>query len=102
MTASSVSSTISGSHGLLTGDLIDLLIEAVVLPTDPVARSAVICELLNEVCDAVDWLHGAAAVLDDSVAQETASLRQLVVAAQDHRQRMRALGTNGVGHGGGR
>jgi hypothetical protein len=101
MTAASVSDTISGSHALLAGELVDSLIEAVVLPADPVARSAVICEVLNELCDAVDWLHGAATVSDDSVAEETAGLRQLVAAAHDHQQRMRALGTNGFGHGGG-
>jgi hypothetical protein len=28
------------------------MIEAVVLPTDPFGRSAVICDLINELCDA--------------------------------------------------
>ena len=102
MTAASVRNATSGSQGLLPGRLIDSLIEAVVLPADALARSEVVCELLNELCDAVDWLHGAETVQDDSVAQETASLRQVVVAGQDHRRRMRAVGTNGFGHGGAR
>ena len=102
MTAASVGSSISGSPGRLTGELIDSLIEAVVIPTDPLARSAVICELLNEVRDAVDWLHGAETLPDDPVAAENLSLRQLVGAAQDHQRRMRALCVDALGNGGGR
>jgi hypothetical protein len=100
MTAVSVSNSISGSRGLLSGELIDLLIEAVVLPADALARCEVICDLLNELCDAVDWLHESAPLPDDSFAEETASLRQLVVAAQDHQLRMRALCMDALGHGG--
>ena len=100
MRAASVSNGIPGSRGLLAGELIDSLIEAVVLPTDPLARSAVISELLHELFAAVDWLHGTATLPDDSVAEETASLRQLVVAAQDHERRMRALCSDALGHGG--
>jgi hypothetical protein len=100
MTATSVSNSISSSRGLLSGELIDSLIEAVVLPADALARSAVICDLLNELCDAVDWLHGSATLPDDSMDEERASLRQLVVAAQDHQLRMRALRIGAPGYGG--
>ena len=98
MTAVSVAKSVSDST--LPGELIDSLIEAVVLPTDAFARSAVICDLLNELCDAVDWLHGSATLPpDDSTAEESASLRQLMVAAQDHQLRMRAFGAHALGNG---
>jgi hypothetical protein len=100
MTAASATNTVSRSHGLLAGELVDSLIEAVVLPPDPLARSGVICELLNELYDAVDWLHGAETALTDPVAPETASLRQLVTAARDHQRRMRAFGAANYGFGG--
>ena len=90
MTAVSVAKSVSDST--LPGELIDSLIEAVVLPTDAFARSAVVCDLLNELCDAVEWLNGSATPPpDDSTSEESASLRQLMVAAQDHQLRMRAL-----------
>jgi hypothetical protein len=99
MTAASVTSSISGSRGLLAGELVDSLIEAVVLPADPLARSAVVCDLINELCDAVDWLHATEPQSNGSRAEETASLRQLVVAAHDHQLRMRTL-CNGASRNG--
>jgi hypothetical protein len=100
MTATALASSVSAS--LLPGKLIDSLIEAVVLPTDALARSAVVCELLNEVCDAVEWLHESATPPeDDAASHEVASLRQLLTAAQDHQLRMRALGPHPHGHGNG-
>ena len=48
MTTTALSSSVSAS--LLPGELIDSLIEAVVVPTDALTRSAVVCELLNELC----------------------------------------------------
>jgi hypothetical protein len=102
MTAASVRNDISGSRGLLAGELVDSLIEAVVLANDPLTRSAVVCELLNELCDAVDWLHGTATLPDASITEETVSLRQLVVAAQDHQKRMGALCSGALGHSGDR
>jgi hypothetical protein len=44
MTAASISDAITGSRGRLSGELIDSLIEAVVLPSDALTRSAVICD----------------------------------------------------------
>ena len=91
MTATALSSSVSAS--LLPGELIDSLLEAVVVPTDALTRSAVVCELLNELCNAVEWLHdGAISQPEDAGSKELASLRQLLTAAQDHQLRMRALG----------
>ena len=93
-------STINGSasaNTLVPGELIDLLIESVVLPYDPFARAASICNLLHEVCAAVEWLHDTETMLDDAPGVEVASLRQLVAAAQDHRRRMKILRADGTG-----
>lgn len=98
MTATALSSSVSTS--LLRGELIDSLIEAVVLPTDALARSAVVCELLNELCNAVEWLHESATLpRDDAPSQELAGLRQLLTAAQGHQLRMRALRAETRGNG---
>ena len=99
MSAASAGNGTSGSRGLLAGELIDSLIEAVVLPADPLARSAVVCDLIKELCDAVVWLHAAAPQPEDSLVEETASLRQLVVAAHDHQLRMRTLCNGASRHG---
>ena len=74
------------------GELVDLLIESVVLPQDPVARAAVICNLLSEMCAAVEWLHGPELSIDGMAGGEVASLRQLLAAGRDHHQRMKTLG----------
>lgn len=98
MTAASVFNSVSDSS--LPGELIDSLIEAVVLSTDASARSAVVCDLLNELCNAVEWLHGSATLLpDDPTTEESASLRQLVDAAHDHQLRMRSLDAHALGNG---
>jgi hypothetical protein len=90
MIETALSNSVSGS--LLPGELIDSLIEAVVVPTDASTRSAVVCELLKELCNAVEWLDdGAISPPDDASSKELASLRQLLTAAQDHQLRMRAL-----------
>jgi hypothetical protein len=98
MAATSVNDSISGSRGLLAGEFVDSLIEAVVLASGPLARSAVICELLKELCDAVEWLHAAETLPDDSADQETASLHELLVATHGHQFRMSALCTDAEGH----
>jgi hypothetical protein len=98
VTAASVSNSVSDSS--LPGELIDSLIEAVVLSTDASARSAVVCDLLKELCNAVEWLHGSETLLPaDPTSEESASLRQLVVAAHDHQLRMRALDAHALGNG---
>jgi hypothetical protein len=99
VTAASAKISVNGSHGRVSGELIDLLIEAVVLAGGPRARSAVVCDLLDELCNAVDWLHGTAPP-DNLSAAEAASLRQLLVAAQDHQLRMRKLGSQALAYGG--
>ena len=99
MTPASVTNRTDASRGRVSGELIDLLIEAVVLAGGPRARSAVACDLLNELANAVDWLHGTAPANNVSAA-EAASLRQLIAAAQDHQLRMRKLSNDAVGYGG--
>jgi hypothetical protein len=83
----------------VAGELIDGLIEAVVLPRDPRARSAVICNLVHEMCVAVEWLPAGDAELDGAVDDELLSLRQLGLAAQDHHDRMCALGAHAAAFG---
>lgn len=82
------------------GELVDLLIESVVLPKDPVARAAVIYTLVGEMCASVEWLHGPEAARDDAASRELASLRRLAAASQDHHLRMEALGPVGSVHRG--
>ena len=92
-------STFNGSASastLVPGELIDSLIESVVLPYDPFARAASICNLISELCAAVEWLYATETTLDDVPGVEVASLRQLVAAAQDHQRRMRILGADGT------
>ena len=96
-------STIRGSSSvsaLVPGELIDSLIESVVLPHNPLARAIVICDLLREMCAAVEWLQGTETTPDDAVGRELASLRQLVAAAQDHQRRMETFGADGAANGG--
>ena len=87
MTSVSTFIRFSDSNTCVSGDLIDSLTEAVVRPPDAVARSARVCNLVNEMCAAVEWLHGT--TLSDAAGIELSSLRQLVVAAHHHQRRMR-------------
>ena len=89
MTAVSTSNRFADSDSLLSGELIDSLIEAVVLPPDALARAARVCNLVDELCAALEWLHGSETILSDTAGIELSSLRQLVAAAQDHQRRMR-------------
>jgi hypothetical protein len=101
MTAISTSSRLADSHSLLPGELIDSLIEAVVLAPDAQARAVRVCNLVDELCAAMKWLHGNETTLSDAAGIELRSLRQLVVAAQDHQQRMRtSFGADGPANGG--
>ncbi len=78
----------------VSGEVIDALIEAVVLPTDPRARAVVISSLIGEMCAAVEWLHGSDTSPADRADDERASIRRLAAAAHDHRQRMTAVVTS--------
>jgi hypothetical protein len=100
MTASSTVNRSAAASAQVHGELIDLLIESVVLPQDPVARAAVVCDLLGEMCAAVEWLHGPELTIDGAADGEVASLRQLLAAGRDHHQRMRTLGAVGARVGG--
>ena len=77
MTAVSTSNRFADSDSLLSGELIDSLIEAVVLPPDALARAVRVCNLVDELCAAVDWLHGSETTLSDAAGIELSSLRQL-------------------------
>ena len=96
MTAVSTMNGSANTSTLVPGELMDSLIESVVLPHDPLARAALICNLLSELCAAVEWLHAAETTLDDAPSIEVAGLRQLVAAAQDHQRRLRILGADGT------
>lgn len=87
-------STVNGSataNALIPGELADLLDESVVLTQGPLDRAAVICDLLGELCAAVEWLHGPEPAPNDAAGREVASLRQLIAASQDHQRRMTTL-----------
>jgi hypothetical protein len=86
------------SEIFVAGELIDGHIEAVMLPRDPRARSAVIYNLVHEMCVALEWLH-AEAELDGAIDDELLSLRQVGLAAKDHHERMRTLGAVAAGGG---
>lgn len=81
------------------GELVDLLVESVVLPQDPVARAAVVCSLVDEMRAAVEWLHGPEAAREEAAGRELASLRDLVAAAEDHHLRMKSPGSMGTAGG---
>ena len=76
---------------ILTCDLIDALMEAVVLPLDAPARSVAIRSLMEEITTALEWLAGHDTPGDDATPAELVSLRELTAAAQDHERRMMAL-----------
>jgi hypothetical protein len=63
---------------------LDAIVEAVALPRDPWARSAVVCSLVNQMCAAVGWLHEPDTPLANATDVELASIGQLAKAAQDH------------------
>lgn len=78
----------------LPGELIDALIDVVVRPVEPGARSGVICSMVQEMCDAVEWLHHddnrMSSAADEQGQRELVSIRQLAAAAEAHRSRMTA------------
>jgi len=93
--SASVGSTGStGSQNQLAGELLDSLVEAVMHRPDARVRSDVISSLVQEMCAAVEWLHGSDA-LNDAADQELVSLRRVVAAAQDHQERMRSPAPTG-------
>jgi hypothetical protein len=81
----------------IPGELLDALVEAVVLPADPRARSAVIWRLIQEMCDTVEWRHGRDKKYGRATDAELASIRRLANAARDHRRCMAAFGADDRG-----
>jgi hypothetical protein len=95
MSAVSTSNRFSDSGFSVAGEQVDSLTEAVVVPQGALARGARICNLVNEMCAAVEWLHSS--TLSDAAGIELSSLRQLAAAAHDHQLRMRiSFGTDGA------
>jgi hypothetical protein len=75
MTGASLSVVYPNCETLVTGELMDALIEAVLLSKDPHARSAVIWKLVDEICVAVEWLHASDDGVDEAANEELLSLR---------------------------
>jgi hypothetical protein len=92
MTTEATVSRTADPHTIVSGELVDALIEAVVLPSDPRARSVVICSLVQEMCASVEWLRGSDIGLGRATEAEVSSIRRLGSAAHDHRMRMAAFG----------
>ena len=78
----------------IPGELLDALVEAVVLPADPRARSAIIWRLVKEMCDTVEWRHERDKQFGRAADAELASIRRLAGAARDHRRCMAAFGAD--------
>ena len=91
MTEISTGNGSATASAVIPDELVDLLIESVVRPNDPLDGAAVICDLLSEMCAAVEWLHGPELTLDHGAGREAASLRQRIAAGQDNRRRMTTL-----------
>lgn len=68
----------------LTGELSNGISEAVLVSHQPQGRSDTICNIVEEICETVAWLHGPHAADD----HELTSLYQLLAEAHAHRQRM--------------
>jgi len=99
MTAASKSNRLSDSGTSVSGGLVDSLTNAVLAPQDALARAARICNLVDEMCAAVEWLHGS--TLSDAADIELSSLRQLAAAAHGHQLRMRlSFCSDGATNGG--
>lgn len=79
-------------HTVISGELLDALVEAVVLPPTPRARSAVICALVEEMCSTVEFLADSETGLGRATEDEVTSIRSLARAARDHRRRMTGPG----------
>jgi hypothetical protein len=73
-------------HTTVSGELLDGLVEALALPADPRARSAVICAVVQQMCSTVECLGSTET--GQGTEQELMSMRQLARAAFDHRLRM--------------
>jgi hypothetical protein len=88
MATTTTFSFLSGVDTEISGVLQDALVEALVVPPDPCARSAVICTLIQEMCSIVDCLRGDETVEGRATEHELTSIRQVADAAHDHHIRM--------------
>ena len=90
MTTDSIDSFQVDANGFVRGELLDAFIEVVIHARGPMARAAVIAELVQEMCATVEWLHRSGTELEDPQAKELTSITRLSRAAQDHQRRMSA------------
>ena len=88
MATTTTFASLSGVDTEISGVLQDALVEALVLPPDPCARSAVICTVIQEMGSIVDCLRGAETAQGRATEQELTSIRQVAAAAYDHQVRM--------------
>lgn len=75
-------------EGTVHGELLDAVVEAVIRARGPAARAAVICELVQEMCGTLEWLHDGDPELDGSAVDELTSVRRLSRDARDHHRQM--------------
>ena len=97
-TVSVVASSVD-SQGVVSAELVDAVVEAVMLSPDPRARSAALCSLVSERCAVVVSLHGDESTLSGAAGVELASVGQLAAAARDHHWRMTFLYAGAAGQG---
>ncbi|WP_375431675.1 hypothetical protein [uncultured Friedmanniella sp.] len=74
----------------LPAELVWQIESLVAIPCDPRDRAAAIAAVVDEICQAAAWLHGA-----DADHEELASLAPLVEAALAHEARMSVLAAGG-------
>lgn len=95
MTVAATDVSSADLHVAVSGELIDALIEALVLPLDPPGRSAVICAVVQEMCDTVEWLQESEIAPGRATDDELRSVRRLATAAEAHLLRMAHLARGG-------
>lgn len=78
-----MSPTSAASGPAVTPDLIDAITDAVVLAPDAAHRAVVMSELIDELCDTLQWRDGRGAV-----TTEVESFTDVTAAARNHRERM--------------
>ena len=86
-------------QGVVSVELADAVVEAVLLSPGPRARSAALYSLVSEMCAAVGSLHGEDPTQHGAVNLELVSVGQLAAAAHDHHWRMTYLHTDAAGNG---
>jgi hypothetical protein len=86
----------ASSQGVFAAEMLDTVVEAVMTSPDSRGRAAVIASMVHEMCAAARWLHKTDTPLDDTTAQELASIGLVAQTAQDHYLRMSSLFVSGA------